>query len=60
VHYDHLTYDDVLNRDLRVMDGAAIALARDNAIPIIVFSMREAGSLVNVLTGQIRCTTVSR
>jgi len=60
VRYDHLTYDDVLNRDLRVMDGAAIALARDNAIPIIVFSMREAGSLVNVLTGQIRCTTVSR
>jgi len=59
IHYDHVTYDDVLNRNLRVMDGAAIALARDNVIPIVVFSMREPGSLVNVLTGQTRCTTVA-
>ncbi len=58
--YDHLTYDEVLNRNLRVMDGAAIALARDNAIPIVVFSMREPGSLLNVLTGHTRCTTVTR
>jgi len=57
--YDHLTYDAVLNHNLRVMDGAAIAIARDNAIPIVVFSMREPGSLVNVLTGQSRCTTVA-
>lgn len=59
VRYDSISYDDVLNRDLRVMDGAAIALARDNAIPIVVFSMREQGSLVDVLTGRLRCTTVS-
>jgi len=59
VRYDRISYDEVLNRDLRVMDGAAIALARDNAIPIIVFSMRAPDSLVNVLTGQTRCTTVS-
>lgn len=58
-HYERISYDDVLSRNLRVMDGAAIALARDNAIPIIVFSMREPGSLVNVLTGQTRCTTVT-
>jgi len=59
VHYERISYDDVLNRNLRVMDGAAIALARDNQIPIIVFSMQEPGSLVNVLTGQTRCTTVA-
>jgi uridylate kinase len=59
VRYDTISYDDVLNRDLRIMDGAAIALARDNAIPIVVFSMREPGSLVDVLTGRIRCTTVT-
>lgn len=59
-YYQRISYDDVLNRDLRVMDGAAIALARDNAIPIVVFSMREPGSLVNVLTGKTRCTTVTR
>lgn len=60
VRYDRISYNDVLNRDLRVMDGAAIALARDNDIPIVVFSMHEPGSLVNVLTGQTRCTTVTR
>ncbi len=59
VRYDRISYDDVLSRNLRVMDGAAIALARDNAIPIVVFSMREPGSLLNVLTGRIRCTTVT-
>jgi len=57
--FERISYDEVLNRNLRVMDGAAIALARDNAIPIVVFSMRETGSLVNVLTGRIRCTTVA-
>jgi len=58
IHYDQISYDDVLNRNLRVMDGAAIALARDSGIPIIVFSMREPGSFLNVLTGNARCTTV--
>ena len=36
--YDELTYSEVLARDLKVMDGAAIALARDNGLPVIVFS----------------------
>src|SRR4026209_253580 len=49
--YDRLTYDDVLKRDLRVMDGAAIALARDNRIPIIVFSIKSQGGLAAVLQG---------
>src|SRR5687767_6551834 len=45
VRYDRLTYGDVLTRDLQVMDGAAIALARDNALPIVVFSIQESGNL---------------
>jgi uridylate kinase len=59
VRYDHLTYADVLARDLKVMDGAAIALARDNNLPVIVFSIEEPGNLLKVLRGQARATIVS-
>ena len=57
--YDELSYKDVLTKDLRVMDGAAIALARDNDIPIIVCSISTAGNLQKVLKGEGRCTTIS-
>ncbi|MDH3659134.1 MAG: UMP kinase [Alphaproteobacteria bacterium] len=49
--YDRLTYHDVLARDLKVMDAAAIALARESAIPIIVFSIRHQGAFARVLMG---------
>jgi uridylate kinase len=49
--YDRLSYMDVLARDLRVMDASSISLMRDNAIPIVVFSIRERGSFLNVLIG---------
>ena len=49
--YDRLTYHDVLAKDLKVMDAAAIALARESAIPIIVFSIRQKGAFVRVLRG---------
>jgi uridylate kinase len=58
VRYDKLTYAEVLTRDLRVMDGAAIALARDNALPIVVFSIQEPGNLLKVLKGEARATVV--
>lgn len=58
VRYDRLTYAEVLARDLRVMDGAAIALARDNRLPVIVFSIEEAGNLLKVLKGEARATIV--
>ena len=56
--YDRLTYDEVLARNLKVMDGAAIALARDNRLPVIVFSIAEPGNLLAVLRGEARCTLV--
>jgi uridylate kinase len=56
--YDRLSYADVLSRDLKVMDGAAIALARDNGLPVIVFSIEEAGSLLKVLQGIGRATVI--
>ncbi len=56
--YDQLSYNDVLERDLRIMDGAAIVLARDNRIPIIVFSIKRQGGLAAVLQGEGPFTTI--
>jgi len=58
VRYERLTYAEVLARDLKVMDGAAIALARDNDLPVIVFSIEEAGNLLKVLRGEARATLI--
>jgi uridylate kinase len=56
--YDTVSYDEVLAKDLKVMDGAAIALARDNRLPIIVFSIENEGNLASVLKGEGRSTIV--
>ena len=50
--YDQLTYMDVLSRDLSVMDASAISLARENNIPMLVFSIEEAGAFERVLKHQ--------
>ncbi|MBH1943906.1 UMP kinase [Erythrobacter sp. YJ-T3-07] len=50
--YDSVTYDKVLADNLRVMDASAVALCRDNSIPIVVFSIREKGNLARVLAGE--------
>ncbi|MEK0081641.1 UMP kinase [Benzoatithermus flavus] len=50
--YDHLTYLDVLARDLKVMDASAISLARESSIPIIVFSVHAPGAFARVLRGE--------
>ncbi len=50
--YETLTYDTVLAKNLKVMDASAVALCRDNKIPIVVFSIREQGNLAKVLAGQ--------
>jgi uridylate kinase len=57
--YDRLTHDEVLTRNLKVMDGAAIALARDNNLPVIVFSIEESGNLIKMLKGEARSTLVT-
>ncbi len=54
----NVSYADVLSKNLRVMDAAAISLARDNDIPIIVFSIYEAGNLSKVLKGEGHYTTI--
>jgi len=56
--YQTLTHHEVLSRDLKVMDAAAIALARENDIPIIVFSIHTPGMFAEVLKGAGRCTVI--
>ena len=57
--YDRLSYLDVLSRDLEVMDATAISLARENRIPILVFSIHNDGGFADVVTGRGRFTIVS-
>ncbi|MBO33226.1 MAG: UMP kinase [Rhodospirillaceae bacterium] len=57
--YDNLSYKDVLTRDLKVMDASAISLARENKIPIIVFSIQTAGAFAEVVNGQGKFTVIN-
>jgi uridylate kinase len=57
--YERLTHQEAIERNLKVMDATAFALARENRIPIIVFSIREAGAIAAVLGGSGRSTVVS-
>jgi uridylate kinase len=56
--YERLNYLDVLSRDLKVMDAAAISLARENRIPILVFSIFQPGAFAEVVSGRGRFTIV--
>jgi len=56
--YDRLTHDEAIARDLKVMDATAFALARENRMPIIVFSIRDKGAIPAVLRGEGRSTVV--
>ncbi|WP_458096551.1 UMP kinase [Roseomonas sp. WA12] len=56
--YEALTYLDMLARDLAVMDAAAISLARENKLPIIVFNIHEPGAFTAVMKGEGKFTTV--
>jgi uridylate kinase len=57
--FDTLTHREAIERDLKVMDATAFALARENGTPIIVFSIRAAGAIEALLRGKARATIVS-
>jgi uridylate kinase len=57
--YETLSYTDVLAKDLKVMDASAVSLMRDNQIPIVVFSIREPGNFLKVLSGKGVYTTIA-
>ena len=50
--FDTITYDEILRRNLRVMDTTAVSLCRDNRMPMMVFSMREEGNITRVVAGE--------
>jgi len=58
VRFDELTYHDVLARDLKFMDAAAISLARENGVPIVIFNIRAPGAFAAVMRGEGRFTTI--
>ena len=57
--YNRLTYMDVLSRDLKVMDAAAVSLARESGIPIVVFNIHERMNFVRVLQGKGPSTVIT-
>jgi len=59
VRFDRLVYREVLEKDLKVMDATAIALCMDNNMPIMVFSLKEAGNLVRAVAGERIGTVVT-
>jgi uridylate kinase len=58
--FERITFTEILARDLRIMDPAAIALARDNGIPVVVFSIRRPGAVRETLNGTGLFTTVTK
>ena len=56
--YERLSHQEALDRNLKIMDATAFALARENNMPIIVFSIREPGAIEAVLRGKGHFTTV--
>ena len=58
--FDKISFGEILSKDLRIMDPAAIALARDNGIPVVVFSIREPGNILKVLKGSGTYTLVTK
>jgi uridylate kinase len=59
VRYERLTHQQAIERDLKVMDATAFALARENRMPIIVFSIRESRAIETILRGRGRATVVN-
>jgi uridylate kinase len=59
IRFDHLTHDEAIMRDLKVMDTAAFALARENRLPILVGSIHAPSSIVDLLSGKALSTLVA-
>jgi uridylate kinase len=56
--YDKVSYQEVLEKDLKVMDASAISLCKDNDLPIMVFNMRESGNIAKAVCGDLSIGTL--
>ena len=59
IHYASIKYIDVIKQDLRVMDQTAITLAKDNKLPVVVFSIKEEDALQQVIDGKGKFTIIN-
>ncbi len=59
IRYDHLTYEQVLRDDLKVMDMTAIGMCLDNSLPILVFNFKKEGNIERAIAGETIGTWVS-
>ncbi len=59
IKFDHISFDDVLSKGLKVMDTTAFTLSQENELPIIVFDMNKKGNLLKVVSGENIGTTVN-
>ena len=50
--FDNLSYDDVISKNLKVMDTTSITLAKENKIPVVVFSILQKDSLIEIINGK--------
>ena len=57
--YENISFDDILVKNLRVMDQTAFALCKENNMPIIVFNIKERGNILRILQGEKIGTLVS-
>ncbi len=58
IKFDKISYSEILSKNLRVLDSSAVSLARENNIPIIVFSIKENNGFLNILKGKGSCSVV--
>jgi uridylate kinase len=56
--YETISYDEIMQKNLKVMDTSAVSLCRDNHMPMMVFSMREHGNIARVVSGEALGTLV--
>jgi len=59
-HFERISYIEVLTKDLKVMDATAVSLARENNIPIVVFSVRETGNFAKVVQKEGKFSVVGQ
>ena len=58
--FEHLTYMDLLNKGLEVMDSTATSMCMDNDMELVVFNMNEKGNIVKAMKGEAVCTRINK
>jgi uridylate kinase len=52
IQYDTISFNDVIKKNLKIMDSTAFTLSQENNLPIIVFNMNKSGNLLNIINGE--------